>query len=284
MKLSNIALGTPISYVFLVMYMASPATAAFIVQKLNRQSLSELGIKFDLSKIKWYLVTIVLFVALSVLTLGSIWFFGNVLGVKEFGLLDFSQGGFVERIQTLISQYATVKGNDVQEIASITPIGMAVLVIISGISDGFSINGLVAFGEELGWRGLMLTETKNMGFWGSSLFIGLIWGLWHAPIIAMGHNYPKHPILGIFWMCLFTVAVSPIFAYVRLKAGSIIAPSALHGMINATGAMYVLLIASANELFSSIVGIASVIASVVITIAIVTLDKKFVKNYRAYFN
>jgi uncharacterized protein len=221
---------------------------------------------------------------LILLTLVSVWFFGNVLRIEQFGLLDLSQSGFVERLGKLLRSAGEVSNSDLKDISSIGPFGLLVIAIVGGVFSGFSINGLVAFGEEFGWRGLLLTETKNLGFWGSNLFIGMIWGLWHAPLITMGHNYPNNPILGIFWMCMFTVAVSPIFTYVRLKTGSIIAPSILHGMINATGALYSLLIANPNELFSSIVGLAGVIASLIIVRVIALLDQGFIKNYRSYFN
>ncbi len=118
-----------------------------------------------------------------------------------------------------------------------------------------------------------------MGFLKSSGFIGLIWGLWHLPIILMGHNYPHHPYFGIVIMCLFTLSVSPLFTYVRVKTKSVLGPSMLHGMINPTGPMYLLFIANGNELYSSIAGWAGVIAGIILTICIFLFDEKFVTEY-----
>jgi uncharacterized protein len=283
LRFLNIKLTNPLGIILIVTgFMSGPALGAFIVQKLiYKQQLKDIGFIFDWRKYKWYFVTIFSFVALILLTLGSVWLFGNLLDITQFGLLDFSQNGFTDRLAVLIRNTQEIRDSQVLDIASITPIGMLFAVIFGGIISGFTINGLAAFGEEFGWRGFLLSETRKMGFFWSNLFIGLIWGLWHAPIIAMGHNYPNNPILGIFWMCIFTVSVSPIHTYVRLKTGSIIAPSALHGMINSTGIVYFLLIANSNELFSTIAGLAGAIASIGVGSCIAICDYEFIKNYRS---
>ncbi len=59
------------------------------------------------------------------------------------------------------------------------------------------INGLFGFGEELGWRGYLLPKLMPLGRVKATLLLGLIWGIWHAPLIAVGFNYPGYPILGI---------------------------------------------------------------------------------------
>src|SRR5699024_8144281 len=59
---------------------------------------------------------------------------------------------------------------------------------------GITVNAVLGFGEEIGWRGFLLREFRALGFWKASLLIGFIWGLWHAPLIIFaGHNYPSTP-------------------------------------------------------------------------------------------
>ena len=53
----------------------------------------------------------------------------------------------------------------------------------------------------------------------------------------------------------------------------------LHGMVNATGALYILYIANWNELYSWIAGWAGIVSALAVTIGISLLDKKFVKEY-----
>src|SRR5436305_814196 len=58
----------------------------------------------------------------------------------------------------------------------------------------------LAFGEQWGWRGYLLPRLLPLGQWPALLLSGAIWGLWHAPVILLGYNYPQHPILGVLVM------------------------------------------------------------------------------------
>ena len=75
------------------------------------------------------------------------------------------------------------------------------------------INVIPAFGEELGWRGMLYpTLAERMSERMAALATGVIWGLWHAPAIAMGHNYGMgyagFPVVGIRTMTLLCTALS----------------------------------------------------------------------------
>lgn len=100
------------------------------------------------------------------------------------------------------------------------------------------VNLVNCFGEEWGWRGYLLPKLlKCMPVVPAVLLDGAIWGLWHAPLIALtGYNYgigyAGYPVTGILAMCVFCMAVGTIFSYTEIKTGSCI-PSILgHGMIN----------------------------------------------------
>ena len=64
---------------------------------------------------------------------------------------------------------------------------------------------LIAFGEEYGWRGYLQGELIKLGRVKGVLLVGLIWGIWHAPAVAMGHNYPGYPILGPIAFLIFNL-------------------------------------------------------------------------------
>ncbi len=75
-------------------------------------------------------------------------------------------------------------------------------------------------GEELGWRGFLLKQCSYMDFWKMSLVIGIIWGLWHAPIIIQGYNYPQNPVIGVFMMIgfvYFSLLYFPMSASVPIR-------------------------------------------------------------------
>jgi len=279
MALVHINLGSILGTVFLAgLYMPGPALATFVIQRyIYKEGFKQYGWTFDKKAIKWILFTPLLFLALTILTFAIIALLGNSHLIPQFGQLDFTQENFNLRLRELASGKIDI--NKV-EIPNIPPLLGFFAMLGQGIIAGSTLNLPFMFGEEFGWRGLMFRETLKMGFLKANSFIGLVWGIWHFPVILMGHNYPHHPYLGILMMCLFTISISPIFSYVRIKTKSILGSCMLHGMINATGAMYALYIANGNELYRSIAGWAGISAGVVLTICIFLLDKKFVTEYR----
>ena len=102
------------------------------------------------------------------------------------------------------------------------------------------INMLFALGEELGWRGFLLPRLMPLGQWKAILATGVIWGLWHAPVIAQGHNYPGYPIAGIFMMLVFTTLLGTIFAWLYLNTRSPWAAALAHGSVNAVAGLPVM--------------------------------------------
>ena len=137
------------------------------------------------------------------------------------------------------------------------------LSLIQGLIAGITINAVAAFGEELGWRGFLLHEFRNMKFLKASLIIGFIWGIWHAPMILMGHNYPQHPEAGILMMTIFCMLLSPLLMYITIKAKSVIAAAIAHGTMNAIAGISVMMIKGGNDLNAGITGLAGFIAIIV---------------------
>ena len=66
---------------------------------------------------------------------------------------------------------------------------------------------------------------------------GLTWGLWHAPITMMGHNYgrgyPGFPFTGIFCMVVFCTSLSVCLSYLRVRTTSVWSCAITHGALNA---------------------------------------------------
>jgi hypothetical protein len=78
-----------------------------------------------------------------------------------------------------------------------------------------------SLGEEWGWRGYLLPNLLPLGQWPALLISGAIWGMWHAPLIVLGANYPGHPVLGILLMTINCMIVGTILGWTRLATGSI---------------------------------------------------------------
>lgn len=63
---------------------------------------------------------------------------------------------------------------------------------------------------------------------------GLIWGVWHAPIILMGFNYgTDHPLLGVIMMIIFCIAINAILSYLFIKTNTIWVVVVAHAAVNA---------------------------------------------------
>jgi membrane protease YdiL (CAAX protease family) len=91
---------------------------------------------------------------------------------------------------------STLSPEQIEEIkaqAAAFPVHPLWIAVLQALIAGVTINAVSGFGEELGWRGFLQRELVHLGFWKSSICVGLIWGLWHAPLILQGHNHPSHP-------------------------------------------------------------------------------------------
>jgi membrane protease YdiL (CAAX protease family) len=104
---------------------------------------------------------------------------------------------------------------------------------------------LFALGEEIGWRGYFLPVLlKMMSQRNAVLLHGLMWGLAHAPLIALGFNYgPDYwgaPVTGILMMTLVCIVLGTWLAYVTLQSQSILPAVIFHGAGNVIGELPVL--------------------------------------------
>lgn len=168
------------------------------------------------------------------------------------------------------------------ELGEMDPNMMLALILLSAVFNGSTINALAALGEEIGWRGFLLGELgKKLGMYFSAIIIGVIWGLWHAPLILVGYNYPHHPdLIGLSMFTLICIVWSIILSQLRVLGRSVIPPSIMHGNINAVAGM-ILLSFKGDEIYTSPVGVLGLVASATIALTIALYMRG--KNYRVEF-
>nr|WP_309247908.1 type II CAAX endopeptidase family protein [Paenibacillus tyrfis] len=114
------------------------------------------------------------------------------------------------------------------------PLVLFVLLLLANATLG-TIRGLIgSFGEEVGWRGYMLTRLIDARVPRPVLVSGLVWGAWHLPLMVAGVYYAG-PFL-LLSILLFMVTVTSfgyVMAYLRLTSGSIWPAVLLHASWNA---------------------------------------------------
>ena len=111
------------------------------------------------------------------------------------------------------------------------------LMPLNGIVTG-SVISFAALGEEGGWRGYMMPKLMKLLGTKKAVFAGgIIWGLWHAPLTCVGHNfgteYPGFPYLGILVMCIDCTLMGIMLTYITEKTGSIWPAAIMHAVNNA---------------------------------------------------
>ncbi|MGN0400939.1 MAG: CPBP family intramembrane glutamic endopeptidase [Acetatifactor sp.] len=157
------------------------------------------------------------------------------------------------------------------------------LMPLNGILTG-SVVSFAALGEEGGWRGYMMPKLiRLMGIPKAVITGGIIWGLWHAPLTCVGHNfgtdYPGFPYLGILFMCIECIFMGIMLTYITVKSGSIWPAAIMHAVNNANPGILVLFtnVERANEVMpSSIIAFAIdfIPKSILALICFVLLRKK----------
>jgi membrane protease YdiL (CAAX protease family) len=141
-----------------------------------------------------------------------------------------------------------------------------------------TINAVFAFGEEIGWRGYLVELFKGQGFIRTSVVTGAIWGLWHAPLILNGHNYPQHPVAGVFMMVLMCILFTPILLYFRQKSGSVIVAAIMHGTFNGVVGLSNIFVLPFNDLLVGAPGLAGMLVLLGSDAAIFLYDRHVTKE------
>ncbi len=155
------------------------------------------------------------------------------------------------------------KGFTTQQLVVIDIVAQTALAFTFGIL----FNMIFTFGEEFGWRGYLLPRLAPLGGVPAAIITGIVWGLWHAPLIILyGYNYPGHPWLGVGMMVVFTVALGMIFAWLRFRSGSVWPSTLAHAAINAQAGFGVLLLSPADSLLRAPIGLLGLVPMIVFAI------------------
>lgn len=125
------------------------------------------------------------------------------------------------------------------ELEDISLWGVVAFQVLQGVLLS-PVNSIATFGEEFGWRAYLQPKLMPLGPRRAMVLMGLIWGVWHWPVILMGHNYgldyPGAPFLGPLVMVWFTFELATFLGWLTWRTRSVwpavIGHAAINGMAN----------------------------------------------------
>jgi membrane protease YdiL (CAAX protease family) len=197
------------------------------------------------------------------------------VGVFKVDLVGFS--GFAEVLKSVSDEAAqTVPAS---QAAQAIPVETLVLIQMVTLLAGPLINLIPALGEELGWRGWLQPRlSERFGQWTGALLTGVIWGLWHAPVILLGYNYPGYPVaVALALMVVFCVLMSVLLGWITDASGTVWAAALAHAFINGAAGFGGLIVAAGHPIDPAAAGTLGYTGWIVMAvfIAILVVTRKF---------
>lgn len=199
-------------------YMWGPAIAHLLTRLITKTPWKELHLK-PFIKVEW-----------KALLAG--WFMPGILSIIGAVLFFLIFPGlFDPQMSTLSSQMPTVLEGTTPPILQVVILQTMLALVISA-----PMNAMATFGEEFGWRAFLLPELMPLGKRKALIISSIIWGVWHWPMILMGHNYgldyPGYPWLGLVAMVWFTLSVGIYIGWLSIKGRSVWPAVLAHGSLN----------------------------------------------------
>ena len=190
--------------------MLSPALASFITLKIRKRPISSLPWNLkDLKYLKLSYITPILYVSIAYVL---IWLFG-------FGNLINSDR---------ILQWSNELGIDSSN-QTIVMIVMIFLLLTVGVVKNLGST----LGEEIGWRGCLIFELRKvMSFKSDAIVSGLIWAVYHFPIIDLMYGGGDNLLLHLSAFTIMIIGVSVILAYYTFKSNSLWPAAVYHSVHN----------------------------------------------------
>ncbi|MCK6081305.1 CPBP family intramembrane metalloprotease [Microbacterium sp. EYE_5] len=220
-------LATPIAPLILPVMMFTPAVAALIVTLFLRRSAGRRAWRMlalvPIKPLGRFFGMLGIAVGISILVPVLATFIAAATGALQLDLVNFS--GFAAALQ------AQLDAAGAPNIA--LPVGVLVVIQLVSIPVGAVINSFLAFGEELGWRGWLFSALRPLGIWPTLLIAGVIWGLWHSPIILLGYNFAEPNLFGVALMVVGCLSFGILLGWLRLRSDNVWPAVLGHGAFNA---------------------------------------------------
>ena len=172
------------------------------------------------------------------------WFLPGILtivgGIVYFVIFPQHYDPALGRVQAMLDQATAQTGTQVP----FSPLQIAGLQTLQGMLIAPLLNALPSFGEEFGWRAYLQPKLMVLGWRRAMVWMGVIWGFWHWPILALGHNYgldyPGAPWLGMLAFVWFTFILGTLLGWLTVRGGSVWPAVIGHGAVNGIAGLGIL--------------------------------------------
>jgi hypothetical protein len=230
-------------YVVMIAMWVPAAATLITIRFITHEKVSSTGLRFGPS-LKPYAVSALVIPLSFMLIYLLTWALG--LGSPDWQLTSF---------------FALIASTGVDMSTAPSPSLLLIALFFTSLIIAPFVNSILGLGEEWGWRGYLLPRLMPLGKWKAYLLLGVIWGLWHAPLVLIGFNYPGHPILGVFLMILFTTALSIYINELSLHYKSAILAGWIHGVFNSQsyGIWRMLLFANSIPIWGGVTGMVGIV-------------------------
>lgn len=171
-----------------LLFVFSPFLAAIITRLTTEHNIKKLGWKFG--KAKYLLLAFIIPIIYGIIIYGFAW-------LTKIGA---------------VNEQITIMGNE-------SPSGLALIVLCL---IGLIARSIGAFGEEVGWRGFLTPRLyKLTNLTTTSIIIGLVWTIWHLPLMILTNYGGDFSILNVLFSSISLISLSFMLTWLRIKSGSL---------------------------------------------------------------
>lgn len=261
--------------------MLMPALAAIIQQRIiDKAPWAGLGLHFKRVGWKHLGLTAIIGIAIVPLAFAAIALLGDVAGVEVFGHVRITTEQLMIAFEGIMKSSGLDTSGALAGMQRMSAWGVLFLGLLGAVVAACTVNLPFMLGEELGWRGYLYQATAQWSGIRRVLFTGVLWGVWHAPLILMGHNYPDHPWSGILLMVVFCTLLAFLFDWSRMRVNAIWGPCILHGIINGSAGLFALFAYGGHSLVASPAGVAGFLSIALLVICVLLLDRRYARSLR----
>lgn len=176
------------------------------------------------------------------------WFIPGLLTILGTILFFLVMPNLLDQKLTIISEQLQKTGTS----TLLSPVLIIIIQTLFALVISGPINAIATFGEEFGWRGFLLPQLLPLGKRKALVISSIIWGIWHWPMILMGHNYGQnywgYPWLGLISTIWFTLSVGVYIGWLSLEGKSIWPAVLAHGSLNGLASIGALFLKGAPPL------------------------------------